>query len=91
MLPFEFLCIHVAENDKAFNVFLYMCMWIFTDIDECVISPDVCGHGTCVNTLGSFQCDCFPGYESGIMMMKNCMGEWHFIDIKTLFTFSLFN
>ncbi|KTG46068.1 hypothetical protein cypCar_00033564, partial [Cyprinus carpio] len=46
---------------------------VYKDIEECVISPDVCGHGTCVNTLGSFQCDCFPGYESGFMMMKNCM------------------
>ncbi|MEQ2193535.1 hypothetical protein XENOCAPTIV_002402 [Xenoophorus captivus] len=44
------------------------------DIDECRISPDLCGHGTCVNTPGSFECECFEGYESGFMMMKNCMG-----------------
>ncbi|KTG34685.1 hypothetical protein cypCar_00048972, partial [Cyprinus carpio] len=44
-----------------------------TDIDECRISPDLCGHGTCVNTAGDFRCDCFTGYESGFMMMKNCM------------------
>lgn len=46
-----------------------------TDIDECRISPDLCGHGTCVNTPGSFECECFEGYESGFMMMKNCMGK----------------
>uniref|UniRef100_A0A8C0UAR3 Fibrillin 1 n=1 Tax=Cyanistes caeruleus TaxID=156563 RepID=A0A8C0UAR3_CYACU len=45
------------------------------DIDECRISPDLCGHGSCVNTPGSFECECFEGYESGFMMMKNCMGE----------------
>lgn len=45
-----------------------------SDIDECRISPDLCGHGTCVNTPGSFECECFEGYESGFMMMKNCMG-----------------
>uniref|UniRef100_A0AAY5ENB4 Fibrillin-1 n=1 Tax=Electrophorus electricus TaxID=8005 RepID=A0AAY5ENB4_ELEEL len=39
----------------------------------CHISPDLCGHGTCVNTAGDFECQCFPGYESGFMMMKNCM------------------
>lgn len=44
------------------------------DIDECRISPDLCGPGTCVNTPGSFECECFEGYESGFMMMKNCMG-----------------
>lgn len=46
-----------------------------SDIDECRISPDLCGHGTCVNTPGSFECECFEGYESGFMMMKNCMGK----------------
>uniref|UniRef100_A0A8D0D984 Fibrillin-1 n=1 Tax=Sander lucioperca TaxID=283035 RepID=A0A8D0D984_SANLU len=46
-----------------------------TDIDECRISPDLCGHGACVNTPGSFECECFEGYESGFMMMKNCMGR----------------
>ncbi|KAG9337036.1 hypothetical protein JZ751_029895, partial [Albula glossodonta] len=43
------------------------------DIDECKISPDLCGQGTCVNTPGDFECKCFEGYESGFMMMKNCM------------------
>ncbi|KAK2087253.1 hypothetical protein P7K49_033160 [Saguinus oedipus] len=44
-----------------------------TDIDECRISPDLCGQGTCVNTPGSFECNCFPGYKSGFMMMKECL------------------
>uniref|UniRef100_A0A8C9CX13 Fibrillin 3 n=1 Tax=Panthera leo TaxID=9689 RepID=A0A8C9CX13_PANLE len=43
------------------------------DIDECHISPDLCGRGTCVNTPGSFECECFHGYESGFMLMKSCM------------------
>lgn len=46
-----------------------------TDIDECRISPDLCGRGQCVNTPGDFECKCDEGYESGFMMMKNCMGE----------------
>lgn len=28
-----------------------------------------------MNTPGSFECECFEGYESGFMMMKNCMGK----------------
>ncbi|NXQ48045.1 FBN2 protein, partial [Catharus fuscescens] len=34
----------------------------YKDIDECRISPDLCGHGSCVNTPGSFECECFEGY-----------------------------
>lgn len=64
----------VCKDKTSVELLKGICVF-FTDIDECVISPDVCVHGTCVNTLGSFQCDCFPGYESGLMMMKNCMGE----------------
>lgn len=52
------------------------CISVPTDIDECRISPDLCGQGTCVNTPGSFECDCFPGFTSGSLLMKNCVGEW---------------
>lgn len=55
-----------------FEVLLY---FLPLDIDECRISPDLCGQGRCVNTPGDFECECFDGYESGFMMMKNCMGE----------------
>ena len=29
-----------------------------------------------MNTPGDFECKCDEGYESGFMMMKNCMGEY---------------
>ena len=32
------------------------------DIDECLHSTDGCEQA-CVNTEGSFTCDCFAGYE----------------------------
>lgn len=56
-------------------VALLIFFFLFLDIDECRISPDLCGQGRCVNTPGDFECECFEGYESGFMMMKNCMGE----------------
>ena len=34
-----------------------------TEIDECQLMPGACQHGTCMNTIGSFKCDCERGYE----------------------------
>lgn len=74
-------CKHLIKHFDCFHGWpMCVCMCfvcVRIDIEECQISPDLCGHGTCVNTPGSFECDCLPGYESGFMMMKNCMGEHH--------------
>lgn len=32
------------------------------EIDECALMPQMCAHGRCINTPGSFQCVCDPGY-----------------------------
>lgn len=65
-----------CETKDHFELwFFYLSIYCNIDIDECRISPDLCGSGTCVNTPGSFECECFDGYESGFMMMKNCMGK----------------
>lgn len=32
------------------------------DLDECALMPGVCEGGDCINTDGSFRCDCPPGY-----------------------------
>ncbi|XP_033634915.1 fibrillin-2-like [Asterias rubens] len=44
------------------------------DIDECqqrIGNIGVCGNGTCRNTFGSYECECFGGYELG--QNKDCI------------------
>ena len=33
------------------------------EIDECRMMPGICQHGTCMNTVGSFRCECEVGYQ----------------------------
>ena len=36
----------------------------FSDVDECAMGTSNCGaHGVCINTNGSYDCACRPGYS----------------------------
>lgn len=41
------------------------------DIDECANNHGGCNH-ECINTAGSFHCQCFPGFEFETSQKKNC-------------------
>lgn len=45
----------------------------FSDIYECDRQP--CGNGTCKNTVSSYNCLCFPGFE--LTHSNDCMDESH--------------
>lgn len=65
--PVVFLLLHCGKSFKYF-------LWVI-DVNECVIHPGICKNGICVNTDGSFRCECAPGYHldaSG----TNCVGKW---------------
>lgn len=47
---------------------------LFSDLNECVLSHGVCANGVCINTAGSFHCECDPGYEP-VDMNQKCGGE----------------
>ncbi|TMS20029.1 Fibrillin-2, partial [Larimichthys crocea] len=34
------------------------------DINECHVMPDLCRNGQCINSIGSFRCQCNVGYKA---------------------------
>ena len=45
------------------------------DKDECMMTPNLCGQGKCVNTPGSYRCTCNEGFTYDPKTMK-CTGEF---------------
>lgn len=44
---------------------------LLADVDECEQYP--CGNGTCKNTVGSYNCLCYPGFE--LTRNNDCVGK----------------
>lgn len=56
--------------------------FVFLDDNECIRVPSPCrGNAQCVNSPGTFECQCPDGYKLGISL-RDCIGE-------DLFTFVL--
>lgn len=44
------------------------------DINECKMIPNLCTHGKCRNTIGSFKCRCDSGFALD-SEERNCTGQ----------------
>ena len=45
-----------------------------TDIDECETEQHgCCNNSQCIDTIGSYRCDCLPGYYNNATI--KCVGE----------------
>lgn len=63
----------LLSNNQAYSHFLPRCS-LSPDIDECKSPQKVCqGHG-CINLLGSYRCECQPGYTFN-SISRECEGE----------------
>lgn len=49
-----------------------LCFLCCSDVDEC-LDPDNCKFGQCINTDGSFRCECPYGY---ILQETQCVGRY---------------
>lgn len=46
----------------------------FSDEDECQTRSNLCANGHCINTVGSFQCNCDEGFHPSPTLTE-CHGE----------------
>ena len=58
------------------------------DVNECLESPGICSNGQCINTDGSFRCECPMGYNLDYTGVR-CVGKcWVSATFHTLKVFS---
>lgn len=55
---------------KKYPTFLFL----FLDMNECLDNPGICQNGICINTDGSFRCECPFGYNLDYTGV-NCVGK----------------
>jgi hypothetical protein len=68
-------CCSTTERAKRSNG----CVYCSTDIDECCLGTDDCSENAmCMNTEGSFECKCNPGYTGD---GRQCDGKWIMYDV----------
>ena len=70
------LCQEVGVVTRRHCFYIWMChtlLSLIADVDECLLGITTCAlasNGTCINTLGSYNCSCNPGYSGD---GRNCV------------------
>ena len=65
-------CVPSTFCDNVNNSF-----YIYTDTDECEVGLHNCSpHAVCINTRGSFECECLPGFTGN---GATCEGAVYYI------------
>lgn len=72
----SYLVILWRERYIVWYRYIQKCFFLslFVDIDECE-TPGMCMNGHCVNTEGSFRCECMAGMAVGLDG-RVCVGEY---------------
>lgn len=52
----------------------FVSLFPFSDRNECNEIPNVCSHGECIDTQGSYRCLCHNGFKATADQTM-CMGE----------------
>ena len=54
------------EEENIASVIQTVLFVLWSDIDECSTQKGLCRNGQCLNTVGSFTCQCNVGYELSV-------------------------
>lgn len=63
-----------SDGTPSFDCYFNASSRSFADMNECLDNPGICQNGICINTDGSFRCECPFGYNLDYTGV-NCVGE----------------
>ncbi|XP_041071541.1 latent-transforming growth factor beta-binding protein 1 isoform X2 [Carcharodon carcharias] len=55
--------VHIAPDVSTSSLTHFIASTQVAEIDECSVSPRICGPGQCINLPEGYTCNCNPGYQ----------------------------